>query len=74
LGITKIDNLRNALSPRVIVSYGSQLDVDPADLVANFDRDPAVGSSNAIRKASPPAAAARFSRSSPAPANPSWFQ
>jgi 3-hydroxypropionyl-CoA synthetase (ADP-forming) len=42
LGLTEIDNLRNALSPKVIVSYGNQLDVDPADLVAYFDRDPAV--------------------------------
>ena len=42
LGITEIYNLRNAISPRVIVSYGNQLDVDPADLVAYFDRDPEV--------------------------------
>lgn len=42
LGITEIYNLRNAISPKVIVSYGNQLDVDPADLVAYFDRDPAV--------------------------------
>jgi acyl-CoA synthetase (NDP forming) len=42
LGITEIYNLRNAISPRVIVSYGNQLDVDPADLVAYFDRDPKV--------------------------------
>jgi 3-hydroxypropionyl-CoA synthetase (ADP-forming) len=42
LGITEIYNLRNAISPRVIVSYGNQLDVDPADLVAFLDRDPAV--------------------------------
>jgi acyl-CoA synthetase (NDP forming) len=42
LGITEIYNLRNAISPKVIVSYGTQLDVDPADLVAYFDRDPEV--------------------------------
>ncbi|MGD9333002.1 MAG: acetate--CoA ligase family protein [Desulfobacterales bacterium] len=42
LGITEIYNLRNAISPKVIVSYGNQLDVDPADLVAYFDRDPEV--------------------------------
>ena len=42
LGITEIYNLRNAISPRVIVSYGNQLDVDPSDLVAYFDRDPEV--------------------------------
>ena len=42
LGITEIYNLRNAIAPKVIVSYGNQLDVDPADLVAYFDRDPEV--------------------------------
>ena len=42
LGITEIYNLRNAISPKGIVSYGNQLDVDAADLVAYFDRDPDV--------------------------------
>ena len=36
LGIVEIYNLRNAVSPRVIVSYGNQLDVDPCDLVRYF--------------------------------------
>lgn len=42
LGITEIYNLRNAISPRVMVSYGNQLDVDPSDLVRYFEADPAV--------------------------------
>lgn len=42
LGITEIYNMRNAIAPKGIVSYGNQLDVDPADLVAYFDRDPQV--------------------------------
>jgi acyl-CoA synthetase (NDP forming) len=42
LGLTEIDNLRNAISPRVIVSYGNQLDVDPADLIDHLDGDPGV--------------------------------
>jgi len=42
LGITEIYNLRNAISPKVIVSYGNQLDVDPADLVQYFEDDPMV--------------------------------
>ncbi len=42
LGLTEIDNLRQAIAPRVIVSYGNQLDVDPADLIHYFDADPAV--------------------------------
>jgi acyl-CoA synthetase (NDP forming) len=42
MGIMEIYNLRNAISPKVIVSYGNQLDVDPADLVAYFEDDPMV--------------------------------
>lgn len=42
LGITEIYNLRNAISPRVIVSYGNQLDIDPSDLVQYFEDDPSV--------------------------------
>ncbi len=42
LGMTEIYNLRNALSPRVIVSYGNQLDVDPGDLIRHLDRDPSI--------------------------------
>lgn len=42
LGITEIYNLRSAISPRVVVSYGNQLDVDPSDLVQYFEHDPGV--------------------------------
>jgi acyl-CoA synthetase (NDP forming) len=42
LGIIEIENLKNALSPKVIVSYGNQLDVDPCDLVNYFQDDPQV--------------------------------
>ena len=42
LGLIEIENLKNAISPRVIVSYGNQLDVDPCDLVNYFQKDPAV--------------------------------
>lgn len=42
LGITEITNLRHAIAPRVIVSYGNQMDVGPDDLIAYLDRDPAV--------------------------------
>ena len=38
LGIIEIDNLKNAISPKVIVSYGNQLDIDPCDLI-NFLQD-----------------------------------
>jgi len=42
LGIVEIENLKNAISPKVIVSYGNQLDVDPCDLVNFFQDDPMV--------------------------------
>ncbi len=42
LGITEIYNLRNAISPKVIVSYGNQLDIDPCDLASYFEDDSAV--------------------------------
>jgi len=43
LGIIEIENLKNAISPKVIVSYGNQLDVDPCDLVHYFQDDSMVG-------------------------------
>ena len=39
LGIVEIFNLRSALSPRAIVSYGNALDSGPCDLVSYFARD-----------------------------------
>lgn len=42
LGLIEIENLKNAISPKVIVSYGNQLDVDPCDLVEFFQDDPMV--------------------------------
>jgi 3-hydroxypropionyl-CoA synthetase (ADP-forming) len=42
MGIMEIYNLRNAISPKVIVSYGNQLDVDPSDLLQYFEDDPMV--------------------------------
>jgi len=42
VGIMEIYNLRSSISPKVIVSYGNQLDVDPSDLVQYFEEDPMV--------------------------------
>ncbi len=39
LGLTEIHNLQHAISPRAIVSYGNQLDVDPSDLIEYFSHD-----------------------------------
>ena len=38
LGITELHNLRHGISPRAIVSYGNQLDIDPSDLIAYFSQ------------------------------------
>lgn len=40
LGVTELDKLKSAIYPRVVVSYGNQLDVDPGDLAAYFKNDP----------------------------------
>ncbi len=42
LGLTEIHNLRHAISPKVIVSYGNALDIDPSDLIAHFAHDPEI--------------------------------
>ncbi|MFH1998759.1 MAG: acetate--CoA ligase family protein, partial [Planctomycetota bacterium] len=39
LGVTILDKLKYALCPRVVVSYGNQIEVDSGDLVAYFDQD-----------------------------------
>ncbi len=39
LGIIELHQLRNAISPKAIVSYGNQIDTDPADLVDYFSSD-----------------------------------
>lgn len=40
LGVSLLDKLKYAISPRVVVSYGNQIDVGAHDLAAYFDRDP----------------------------------
>jgi len=40
LGVTLLDRLKYAICPRVVVSYGNQIDVDSGDLAAYFDSDP----------------------------------
>lgn len=42
LGVSELDKLKTAIYPRVVVSYGNQLDVDPGDLAAYFQDDPDV--------------------------------
>ena len=40
LGVSELDKLKSAIYPRVVVSYGNQLDVDPGDLASYFLKDP----------------------------------
>ncbi len=40
--ITLLDKLQHAIYPHAIVSYGNQMDVDPADLLAYFDKVPEI--------------------------------
>jgi len=42
LGLSEIYNLKNFVSPKFVVSYGNQLDVDPGDLVNYFSNDSSV--------------------------------
>jgi acyl-CoA synthetase (NDP forming) len=42
LGISELDKLKSAIYPRVVVSYGNQLDADPGDLAAYFQDDPEI--------------------------------
>ena len=40
LGLVELSELRHAVSPKVVVSYGNQLDVDPCDLIRYWGNDP----------------------------------
>jgi len=40
LALVLMSNLRNALLPQAVVSYGNQIDVEPAELVEYFADDP----------------------------------
>jgi len=42
LGISEIYNLKNFISPKFVISYGNQLDVDPGDMIHFFSDDPTV--------------------------------
>ena len=42
LGISEIYNLKNFISPKYVISYGNQLDVDPGDMINFFSDDDSV--------------------------------
>ncbi|KAB1438959.1 acetate--CoA ligase family protein [Pseudodesulfovibrio senegalensis] len=60
LGIIELHQLRNAISPKAIVSYGNQLDTDPADLVGYFSDDDDVAVIACYIEGFKPGAGARF--------------
>jgi len=60
LGITEIDNLRHALSPQVIVSYGNQMDVDPCDLIDYLRNDDGIDVIGCYIEGFKPGAGRRF--------------
>ncbi|TFG62959.1 MAG: hypothetical protein E4H36_06745, partial [Spirochaetales bacterium] len=60
MGIMEIYNLKNAISPRVVVSYGNQLDIDPSDLVNYFNEDPSVAVMGLYIEGFKPSAGRRF--------------
>ncbi len=63
LGLTEIHNLRHAISPKVIVSYGNQLDVDPSDLIDYLGRDSDIDVIGCYIEGFKAGAGARFFRS-----------
>ncbi len=62
LGITELHNLRHGISPRVIVSYGNQLDIDPSDLIEYFAKAPEIDVIGCYIEGFKPGAGARFYR------------
>lgn len=60
LGIIELHQLRHAISPKVIVSYGNQLDADPADLIDHFSQDDDVDVIGCYIEGFKPGAGARF--------------
>ncbi|MBF0452080.1 MAG: acetate--CoA ligase family protein [Candidatus Magnetomorum sp.] len=42
LGISEIYNLKNYISPKYVISYGNQIDVDPGDMINYFSNDSSV--------------------------------
>ncbi|MCP4748280.1 MAG: hypothetical protein GY874_19405 [Desulfobacteraceae bacterium] len=60
LGLTELHNLRHSISPRAIVSYGNQLDIDPSDLIAYFGNSDQVDVIGCYIEGFKPGAGARF--------------
>lgn len=60
LGLVELANLKKSVSPKVAVSYGNQLDVDPADLVEYFQDEAGLKAIGIYIEGFKPAAGRRF--------------
>ena len=60
LGLVELANLKNSVSPKVAVSYGNQLDVDPGDLVEYFQDEKGVKAIGIYIEGFKPGAGRRF--------------
>ena len=65
LGLVELSELRHAVSPKVVVSYGNQLDVDPCDLIRFWGDDPDIRLSVCTLRDFSPGRAGVFSISAP---------
>ena len=60
LGLVELSNLKHSVSPRVVVSYGNQLDVDPGDLVEYFQDEEGIKAMGVYIEGFKPGAGRRF--------------
>ena len=60
LGLVELSSLKKSVSPKVAVSYGNQLDVDPADLVEYFQDEQGIKAIGLYIEGFKPAAGRRF--------------
>ncbi|MBI9105699.1 MAG: acetate--CoA ligase family protein [Spirochaetales bacterium] len=60
LGLVELSNLKKSVSPKVAVSYGNQLDVDPGDLVEYFQDEDGIKAIGIYIEGFKPGAGRRF--------------
>ena len=60
LGLVELTNLKHSVSPKVAVSYGNQLDVDPGDLIEYFQTEEGLKAIGIYIEGFKPAAGRRF--------------
>ena len=60
LGLVELTNLKHSVSPKVAVSYGNQLDIDPGDLVEYFQDEKGIKAIGIYIEGFKPGAGRRF--------------